>query len=137
MLRPLLQSATQRLKTAKWQLAAALVASTIPAFAQAQTKLDILVNHDAFPLQTGGGSIDSSASVNGPVGGHFAYRAKVKINGASAAVKNVTLTQLLPAGAIFQGVGTVPEGKTTGEPVLPAGVACSNLPATGTLLGRC
>lgn len=78
------------------------------ALAQAQTKHDLLVNHNvgmSFYGVEGDGN-----QANGPAGAEFFYLAKVKINGAAGqSVNDVTLTQILPEGALFQGIDT-PEG---------------------------
>ncbi|MDR0261130.1 MAG: hypothetical protein LBI76_15125, partial [Comamonas sp.] len=94
------------------RVAVALVFGFLPSLACAQsTAYDIFVNHDAFVAQTG--AVTENGSVDGPAGGDFVYRAKVKLNGGRGEVANVTLEQLLPAGAIFEGL------------VAPAGVSCT------------
>lgn len=87
--------------SSRWKLAAFLAAGLSPLWAQAATNYDVLVNQDVFLEQTGtsGNTVD-----NGPAGGQFILRTKVKINGGSGTLSNVTLTEKLPVGAIFQGV---------------------------------
>ena len=121
MFRPPQPPAIKRFQRVGWQLAAVLAAGVIPAFAQAQTSFDILVNHQAFLAQSGDGDI--KGSVDGPAGGEFIYRAKVKINDADGTVNNVSLTQKLPAGAIFKGINQ------------PVGVQCEEpLPKDGDII---
>lgn len=91
--------------------------------AYAATSYDLLVNHDAF--QVGGPVNTTSDVVDAPVGGTFVYRAKSKINGSSLSVGNATLTQKLPATAIFQGID-VPGG---------SGVVCTGQPSVGQPIG--
>lgn len=88
------------------------------AYAQA-TNYDLLVNHEAG--FTYDGVEEGASNVNGPIGGEFTYRAKVRINGAGGrSVPNAQLKEVLPAGSIFNGAD------------LPAGVTCQNLPGLGT-----
>lgn len=89
--------------------------------AVAATSYDLLVNHDAFRF--GGTETAEVDAVDAPVGGVFVYRAKPKINGGSGAVSNATLTQRLPATAIFQGIDA------------PSGVSCTGQPTVGTAIG--
>lgn len=89
--------------------------------AVAATSYDLLVNHDAFRF--GGTETAEVDAVDAPVGGVFVYRAKPKINGGSGTVSNATLTQRLPAAAIFQGIDA------------PSGVSCTGQPTVGTAIG--
>lgn len=86
--------------------------------AYAATSYDVLVNAETYVADGSTGGLNAD---NGPVGGAFTYRAKVKINGQSGTLSNVELTQTLPTGAIFQGVSG------------PAGVTCTE-PGAGTTI---
>src|SRR5690554_4322543 len=93
--------------------------------AYAATNFDLMVNHDAFQVVADGEAGDigtGSAVVDGPVGGTFIYRAKPKINGGTGSVNGATLTQKLPAGAIFEGIEA------------PAGVTCTPALAAGAVI---
>ena len=100
----------------RW-LVLALAGSLWGNGAVAATSYDLLVNHDAFRF--GGTETAEVDAVDAPVGGVFVYRAKPKINGGSGAVSNATLTQRLPATAIFQGIDA------------PGGVTCTALRVRG------
>ncbi|MDR2332974.1 MAG: DUF11 domain-containing protein [Burkholderiaceae bacterium] len=104
--------------SSRWKLAAFLAAGLAPLWAQAATNYDVLVNQDVFLEQTGTGG---NAVDNGPAGGQFILRAKVKINGPSGTLNNVELTEKLPVGAIFQGIAT-------------PGISCPAMPQPGTVI---
>ena len=63
---------------------------------------DILVNHEG--LVNG-----QLGDISGPAGGTFTYRAKVKLQVGNPVV-DVQMTEVLPAGAIFQSIESSPEG---------------------------
>jgi uncharacterized repeat protein (TIGR01451 family) len=84
--------------------------------AQAQDVPDILVNHD--------GLITGTQDTAGPAGGDFTYRAKVKLNAGPDAT-GVTLTEVLPEGAIFQSFAY----SATGMSCLPALAAGTTITA--------
>ena len=109
--------------------AVALVSGLLPAIACAQsTRHDIFVNHDAFVAQTG--AVAEHGSVDGPAGADFVYRAKVKLNGSSGEVANVSLVQSLPAGAIFAGI-VAPPGVSCAAPLpQPGDTIAANAPLT-------
>lgn len=109
--------------------AVALVSGLLPAIACAQsTQHDIFVNHDAFVAQTG--AVAEHGSVDGPAGADFVYRAKVKLNGSSGEVANVSLVQSLPAGAIFAGI-VAPPGVSCAAPLpKPGDTIAANAPLT-------
>ncbi|QMV72181.1 DUF11 domain-containing protein [Comamonas piscis] len=113
-------------------LAVALVSGVLPGVALAQsTRYDIFVNHDAFVAQTG--AVAENGSVDGPAGADFVYRAKVKLNGGTGEVANVTLQQWLPAGAIFQAIAA-PEGVSCAAPLPGAGdTIAANAPLACTI----
>ncbi|MDR0226822.1 MAG: DUF11 domain-containing protein [Burkholderiaceae bacterium] len=96
----------------RWLVAGGLLAAGTAFAAPADT--DILVNHDG--LYAG---VDASA---GPAGGNFTYVAKVRHNNIGPDAQGVTLTELLPAGAIFQSY----DGS-------PSAIVC-NAPPAGTVL---
>lgn len=98
---------------------AALVLAASAGMAHAATHYDVLVNQDLLLEQAAG----NVAADNGPAGGEFIFQSKVKINGASGTLYGVQLTETLPLGAIFQGIGNTSPG-----------VACSNVPAVGTTI---
>lgn len=107
-------------QAARWLLLA-LAGSLWGNGAVAATSYDLLVNHDAFRF--GGTETAEVDAVDAPVGGVFVYRAKPKINGGSGTVSNATLTQRLPATAIFQDIDA------------PSGVSCTGQPTVGTAIG--
>lgn len=107
-------------QTARW-LVLALAGGLWGSGAYAATNYDLLVNHDAFRF--GGLETTEIDAVDAPVGGIFVYRTKSKINGGSGTVSNATLTQRLPATAIFQGID------------LPGGVSCTGQPSVGQAIG--
>jgi uncharacterized repeat protein (TIGR01451 family) len=103
--------------TRKGWLARALLSGGMLATAAAvaaPADTDILVNQDGLY-----GGQDASA---GPAGGTFTYVAKVRHNNIGPDAAGVTLTEVLPVGAVFQGYA----GSA-------AGITCT-APAPGTVL---
>ncbi|MBF5005110.1 IPTL-CTERM sorting domain-containing protein [Diaphorobacter caeni] len=82
--------------------------------AGAATIPDVLVNHDGLAA--------GEMEVSGPAGGSFTYRAKVRLN-AGPTASNITLTEVLPEGAIFQSTDSK-----------PSGISCTPTLAKGTVL---
>ena len=67
---------------------------------------DILVNQD--------GLYDGQDASAGPAGGNFTYVAKVRHNNIGPDAVGVTLTEVLPVGAVFQGYSSSPGGMLAG-----------------------
>lgn len=89
---------------------------------QAATSYDVLINHETYVTD---GSASGQSGDNGPVGGAFTYRAKVKINGQTGSLANVQLTEKLPLSSIFQGV-SVTGGITCNAPVVGTEIKAEN-----------
>lgn len=93
-------------------LSGGLLATAAAVAAPADT--DILVNQD--------GLYDGQDASAGPAGGNFTYVAKVRHNNIGPDAVGVTLTEVLPVGAVFQGYSSS-----------PGGITCT-APAAGTVL---
>lgn len=93
-------------------LSGGLLATAAAVAAPADT--DILVNQD--------GLYDGQDASAGPAGGTFTYVAKVRHNNIGPDAVGVTLTEVLPVGAVFQGYSSS-----------PGGITCT-APAAGTVL---
>ncbi|QIL70878.1 DUF11 domain-containing protein [Diaphorobacter sp. HDW4B] len=106
------QSGQVRSGVPRWITATAFLSGVLlSGLAGAATTSDVLVNHDGLY----GGEID----VSGPAGGSFTYRAKVRLN-AGPTASNITLTEVLPVGSIFQSYSSKPTGIAC-KPALPKG----------------
>lgn len=99
----------------RW-LAVPVALAVMGAEVLAQEIPDVLVNHD--------GLYAGADATEGPAGGTFTYRAKVKLNVGTSA-SNAVVIQQLPEGAIYQGRSFSPDAGT---------ISCTGLPSAGTVL---
>ncbi|WP_158291814.1 isopeptide-forming domain-containing fimbrial protein [Lampropedia puyangensis] len=119
-------SVLKNLRYAPLAKTSALVISLgLACTAHAATNYDILVNHEAFFANPTTESV--TGVVDGPAGGEFVYRAKIKLNGAAtdAVLDDVVLSQSLPAGALFLG---------TSSTEASANVKCTDAPTIGAVI---